>query len=70
MQGKVEEEEVNVADQTKTYREGILMKKEEYEQLLKVHAEYKGRSSEFDKSLKQSKKTLNQYEKELESKNK
>lgn len=46
------------------------IKKGEYEQLLKVHTEYKTRSGEFDKSIKQSRKTLGQYEKEIDNKNK
>ena len=51
--------------QIDVYKEEAVKKKGEEEQLVKVLDDYKERFQEFDKSIKQSKKTLVQYEKEV-----
>ena len=51
--------------QIKIYQENSSKKKEEEKELTKVMNDYKGRFGEFDKSMKQSKKTLTAYEKEI-----
>jgi septal ring factor EnvC (AmiA/AmiB activator) len=47
------------------YKSNTTIKKEEEDQLQKVLSEYKSKFAEFDKSTKQSRKTLGQYEKDL-----
>jgi len=44
--------------QIKLYQENSIKKKEEEKELSKVMNDYKFRFNEFDKSMKQSKKTL------------
>lgn len=51
--------------QIKLYQENSTKKKEEEKELSKVMNDYKFRFNEFDKSMKQSKKTLQAYEKEI-----
>ena len=47
------------------YKSNTSIKKEEEAQLQKVLGEYKSKFNEFDKSTKQSRKTLSQYEKDI-----
>ena len=55
--------------QITVYKEQTIKKKEEEFELAKVLNDYKTRFLEFDKSMKQSKKTLSAYEKEISSMN-
>ena len=56
--------------QIKVYKEQTAKKKEEEVELTKVMNDYKTRFNEFDKSMKQSRKTLTAYEKEISNMNK
>lgn len=47
------------------YKENTIKKKEEEAELQKVLKEYSERFKDFDKSTKQSRKTLGTYEKEI-----
>jgi septal ring factor EnvC (AmiA/AmiB activator) len=51
--------------QIEIYKENIVKKKEEEGELQKVLKEYSERFKDFDKSTKQSRKTLGTYEKEI-----
>ena len=54
-----------LAKQIDIYKNNTSIKKEEEAQLQKVLGEYKSKFNEFDKSTKQSRKTLSQYEKDI-----
>ena len=51
--------------QIKLYKENTQKKKDEEKELTTVMNDYKARFAEFDKSMRQSKKTLTAYEKEV-----
>lgn len=55
--------------QIKVYKEQTAKKQEEEKELTKVMNDYKTRFNEFDKSMKQSRKTLTAYEKEISNMN-
>lgn len=54
-----------LVEQIKVYKEQTEKKKEECNELEKVQIDYKTRYTEFEKSMRQSQKTLSTYEKEI-----
>lgn len=57
--------EEDMKKQIEIYKENIVKKKQEEAELEKVLKEYSERFKDFDKSTKQSRKTLGTYEKEI-----
>ena len=65
MEESVAQQALDIAEQTKLYKEELTKKMVEEDEMFKVATDYKARFADFDKSLKVSRANLKQYEKEI-----